>query len=234
GIGASAPASWHGARRAAAGAARPDRSSACLPVAAGRLRRVVTDRRRETWRFIAWGCRTSAPQARPALSPACTRAFTPVFDGRKGRLRPSSTGYGRGGEGASTARHSVSAPSPTLPRKRGRERAVHGARSSLKSSRERSAAAWLSLHASLRLRTRELHHLAPLLGLIDEQLVEVGGAAGQQRGAELGEALLRDRIREDVVGGLVELVDDVRGRTLRHAEPVPGARLVAGQELGDC
>src|SRR5262249_26756113 len=87
--------------------------------------------------------------------------------------------------------------------------------------------------ASIRLSARELHYLAPLLGLVHEELVEVGGAAGKQRGAELGEALLRDRIGEDRVGRLVELLDDVGGRALRHAEAVPRARLVAGQKLRD-
>ena len=79
----------------------------------------------------------------------------------------------------------------------------------------------------------ELDHLAPFLGLVRHQLAEVGGRARQQNGADLGEPRLCLGIGEDFIDRLVEPVDDFRRRVLRRRETVPGARLVARQEIGD-
>ena len=55
----------------------------------------------------------------------------------------------------------------------------------------RSAGSPARERALCHLRAGELHHLAPLLGFVGDELGELGGGAGQQRGAELQEARLR-------------------------------------------
>src|SRR5262249_39635048 len=44
------------------------------------------------------------------------------------------------------------------------------------------------IRGSVRLDARELDHLAPLLGLVDNQLAELGRRSRQRRAAEVGEA----------------------------------------------
>ena len=109
--------------------------------------------------------------------------------------------------------------------------------------RERGVPQGLMLLSSLRetgrgterpsrhLGARELHHLAPLLGLVGDELGELGGRAGQQRGAHLGEACLRLLVGEHRVHRLVQRLDDLGRRAFRRAEAVPGARLVARHVL---
>ena len=41
-----------------------------------------------------------------------------------------------------------------------------------------------------------LHHLAPLLGLVDDQLAELGGRPGEHCAAHISKALVQLRIRE--------------------------------------
>src|SRR6516164_9684825 len=80
--------------------------------------------------------------------------------------------------------------------------------------------------SSVRLGTGEFDHLPPFFGFVGNELSEVGGRAGKQRGAEIGEPHLRLGIGEDRIDLLVELVDDVVRCPLRHADAVPSARLV--------
>src|SRR6202140_3154169 len=61
--------------------------------------------------------------------------------------------------------------------------------------------------ASIRLDTRDLDHFGPFLGFRDDELAEVGGRAGQHRGAELGEPRLHLGIGEGRIGLLVEPLD---------------------------
>src|SRR5215510_319814 len=86
---------------------------------------------------------------------------------------------------------------------------------------------------SLRLRTRELHHLGPLLGLLGHVLPELGGRAGNERRSHAGEPLFHGRIGEDRIDGGIELVDDLGGRAFRRTEAIPRTRLVARHEIGD-
>jgi hypothetical protein len=63
--------------------------------------------------------------------------------------------------------------------------------------------------ASLRLDVRELHHLAPLLGLVPDDFGELGGRARQRRGAEFGKPRDKLRIDQGCVNLSVQLVDDL-------------------------
>src|SRR5262249_18938518 len=84
---------------------------------------------------------------------------------------------------------------------------------------------------SFRLDTRELDHLAPLLGVIGDELAEVGGSAWKCSGTQLGEPRLHLGIGESRVDLLVELVDDLGRRGLRCADAEPETRFVARHEL---
>src|ERR1700676_2721524 len=79
------------------------------------------------------------------------------------------------------------------------------------------------LTRSLRLDVRELDHLGPFLGLIGNELAEIGGWAGKCHGAEIGKPLLQRGIGEAGIGLLGLLVDDVGWRVLGRADAVEGA-----------
>src|SRR5499433_3737860 len=85
--------------------------------------------------------------------------------------------------------------------------------------------------ASVRLDACELHHLAPLLGFLGDQLAEVSGRTRKHRAAEVSEPRFHVGIGEASVDLLAELVDDLGRRGLRCADAVPIARLVARHEL---
>ena len=70
----------------------------------------------------------------------------------------------------------------------------------------------------VRLGAGELDHLAPLLGLIGDELAEVGGRARKHRAAHVGDPRLDLGIGEARIDLLVELVDDFGGRVLGRAE----------------
>src|SRR5262245_54391870 len=84
---------------------------------------------------------------------------------------------------------------------------------------------------SFRLDTRELDHLAPLLGVIGDELAEVGGRAWKCSGTQLGEPRLHLGIGESRVDLLVELLDDLGRRGLRCADADPETRFGARPEL---
>src|SRR5262245_32959314 len=72
------------------------------------------------------------------------------------------------------------------------------------------------LVVSLRLDASELDHLAPLLGLVDDQLAELGRRSRQRRAAEVGEARPHLGVGERRVDLLVELVHDLGWRVSRR------------------
>jgi hypothetical protein len=78
----------------------------------------------------------------------------------------------------------------------------------------------------VRLGAGELDHLAPLLGLISDELPEVGGRAGKRSAAHVGNPRVDLRVGETRVDFLVEHVDDFNGRVFRRADTLPRARLV--------
>src|SRR5712692_10327717 len=101
-------------------------------------------------------------------------------------------------------------------------RSGHGARRLSRNgiygmSRRRVGLVWLG--------TGELDHLGPLLCFVRNELAEVGRGKGKHRAAQLGEPRLQLRVDESRIDLLVELVNDLRGRVLRSADPVPRARL---------
>src|SRR5262245_57317207 len=83
---------------------------------------------------------------------------------------------------------------------------------------------------SVRFDAHELHHLAPLLRFVGDELAEVGRGAGKHRAAQLRKSRLHLGIVESRVDLLVELVDDFGRRGLRCAEAVPNTPLVPRQE----
>src|SRR5215216_7842989 len=67
----------------------------------------------------------------------------------------------------------------------------------------------------VRLGAGELDHLAPLLGLISDELPEVGRRTREHRAAHIGDPRLNLRICETRVDLLVEPIDDFDGRVFR-------------------
>src|SRR5881396_103466 len=84
-----------------------------------------------------------------------------------------------------------------------------------------TVAARLYPAASRHLGAGELDHLAPLPGLVLDQLAERLRGAGQQRGAQLEKARLGLRIGQDRIDLVIELLDHLARRALRGAEAVP-------------
>src|SRR5205807_9570817 len=72
------------------------------------------------------------------------------------------------------------------------------------------------IDGSVRLDTRELHHLAPLLDFIGDELAKIGGRARKHRAAQVGKPCLKLGIGEGGVDLVVELVDDL-GRASSHS-----------------
>ena len=78
---------------------------------------------------------------------------------------------------------------------------------------------------SLGLEARELHHLGPLLGLVRDELAEIGGRAGKRRSAQVDKPRLDLGIGEASIDFLVELIDDLGGCVFRRSDAAPEARL---------
>src|SRR5271169_773313 len=89
-----------------------------------------------------------------------------------------------------------------------------------------------ALGGSIRLGTRELDDLGPLLGFLGEELVEIRSRARKHRRAQIGKPRPHVAIGENGVDLVVEPVDDLGGRGLAQADGEPLARLIARYELG--
>src|SRR5215475_15604330 len=70
----------------------------------------------------------------------------------------------------------------------------------------------------LRLDVDRPKHLGPRLGVVGDELAEIGGRAGKQRAAELEQPRLELRILEHCVDLSVEPVDDPDRRCLRRTD----------------
>src|SRR5262249_25485532 len=81
--------------------------------------------------------------------------------------------------------------------------------------------------SSLRLRAREPHYLGPLLGLIKNQLAEVGGRTGNHCAPEVGKSRLHLGVGEACIDLLVEPVNDLGSCVLGCANAKIRARLIA-------
>src|SRR5262245_1762428 len=76
-----------------------------------------------------------------------------------------------------------------------------------------------------------LHHLAPLLGFIGDELTEVDRRARKGRSAQLGKPRLDLGIGKARIDLFVERFDDIGRRALGYAEAGNSACLVARQEI---
>src|ERR1700730_3043699 len=89
----------------------------------------------------------------------------------------------------------------------------------------------VAVTGSLRLDVRKLHHLAPLLSFVGDELAEVRGRARERRNAQVSRSRLRPRIGEGGVYLFVEFVDDLGGRVPGCAEAVNIAGFIAPHEI---
>src|SRR5215510_12757101 len=87
--------------------------------------------------------------------------------------------------------------------------------------------------ASLRFDARKLYYLAPLLGLVGDQLSDVGRRAWKHRAAEVGEPCLSNGVGQDRVDPLVERIDNLDGCVLRSADPKHRTSLEAWHGFAD-
>src|SRR5262249_44724740 len=85
--------------------------------------------------------------------------------------------------------------------------------------------------ASLGLDVGRADHLAPLLGVLGDELTKIGRRARKRRAAQVGKPRLDLGVGEACIDLLVEVLDNLYGRVARRADAVPVACLVAGQEL---
>src|SRR5262245_31728108 len=74
-------------------------------------------------------------------------------------------------------------------------------------------------------------HFAPLLGLVGDELAEVGRGQRKHRAAQVGEASTELGIGKARIDLFVELVDDLCGGTLWRPNAVPRAHLIAWNRL---
>src|SRR5262245_33559505 len=87
--------------------------------------------------------------------------------------------------------------------------------------------------STLRLDVGRPHHLAPLLGVVSDELAEICGRADKRRASKVGKPRLHLGIGEAGVDLLVEPIDDLGGRVPGHADAVPETRFVARHKLTD-
>src|SRR6266851_1825670 len=71
---------------------------------------------------------------------------------------------------------------------------------------------------SFRLGARDLDYLAPLLGFVGDELGQIGGGAGEHRGAEFGNPRLHLGGRKRGVDLAVELVNNLGGCARAQAD----------------
>src|SRR5258707_12697893 len=81
--------------------------------------------------------------------------------------------------------------------------------------------------SSIRLDVGIPDHLAPLLGVVDNELAELGGRGCIRLQAQIDEPRLELRAGKRLIHELIEDGEDLRRRVSRRADPLPTARLVA-------
>src|SRR6266545_4008296 len=84
---------------------------------------------------------------------------------------------------------------------------------------------------SFRLNAGGLDHFGPPLGIVGDELAEVGGRAGQHGTAQISEPRLDFGISQARIDLFVELVNNLGRRIFRGADAGPEDRLVAREEL---
>src|SRR5215470_5893326 len=91
---------------------------------------------------------------------------------------------------------------------------------------------WLS-YSLLDSDVGDANHLRHFLGIRRDQPTERLRRTAERRAAEIGELCLESRIVERGIDRLVERRDRRGRRAARRAEAIPGAELVAGQDLAE-
>src|SRR3954453_19859079 len=86
---------------------------------------------------------------------------------------------------------------------------------------------------SFRLDAGELDHFRPFLDFIGNELAEVVGRSPNRRGTKIGEACFDRGFGKCRPDFLIELLNDLSGRALWCAKPVPEAHLVTRHELAN-
>src|SRR5262245_40788040 len=86
---------------------------------------------------------------------------------------------------------------------------------------------------SLRLDAGQLDHLAPLLGVVGDELTELGRRARKHRAAEVDKACFQPGIGEARIDLDVELVNDSGWRVFRRMHADPLAPLEARHEIAN-
>src|SRR5262245_10005852 len=84
---------------------------------------------------------------------------------------------------------------------------------------------------SIRFDAGELDHLGPFLSFVGDEFAKIGGRTREHRTSQIGEARLHGGIRESGINFLVELLDNLYGRSSRYDNPVPASRFVAWQNF---
>src|SRR5437762_5824767 len=86
---------------------------------------------------------------------------------------------------------------------------------------------------SVRLDVGGPDHLAPLLGIFNDELAEFARRACKRLQTQIGEPRLELRAGDRLVNVLVEDRDGRRRGVSRRADTLPTARLVARHEIAD-
>src|SRR5258708_8875106 len=76
-------------------------------------------------------------------------------------------------------------------------------------------------------------YLCPFLGIVDDELAEIGGRACKRLRAQIVEPGLEFGVGQPGIDRTAELVDDLCRRAHWRANSLPADALVAGHELAD-
>src|SRR5262245_17139028 len=90
---------------------------------------------------------------------------------------------------------------------------------------------WIGTAASFRLDVSGPDHLGPLLGVVGDELPELGRRADKRCASKIGKPRRKLGIDEADVDLFVEFVDDRSGRFLRNTKTKHRARFVTGNEI---
>src|SRR5262245_17957268 len=84
---------------------------------------------------------------------------------------------------------------------------------------------------SLGLCARELDYFAPFLGIVSDELAEVGDRAGKYHAPKVGKPRLQLGISEPRIDLAIELINDLGRRVFGRTEANPLARLETRHEI---
>src|SRR5262249_2647683 len=91
-----------------------------------------------------------------------------------------------------------------------------------------------AVQQSLGLRAGELDDLPPLLGIVSDELAEIGGRARKDRATQGGKPRIQPRLGEACIDLCIEFRDDLGRRVLRRADANPLTRLETRYEIAEC